>query len=315
MIRKLLLSAGALLLSANMANADLLALGSTATGGTSQIGRALAAAISEASPHQMRPQEVANTSDYIPLVNAGELEFGIANVVQTYYFKTGTGMSEGRPNPDIMMAATLMPFRAAFIVPADSDIQSVADLKGKRVPSFSEGALGYHVVNAYLANAGLTEADVEPVPVPNFPRMWSSFGDGTTDVTVVVVGAANAREFDATMGGIRYLDFDESPEAVARMNEYLPQMYLTTVGPEAEIPGIDVPTDIMTYDYTLFAARTTKDEVVYDVVKAVYESQEQLLQTGPFFAGLSGDRMGMDVDIEYHPGAITFYEEIGIWNR
>ena len=53
------------------------ALGSTQRGGASQIGRVLSAAISEASDLQMRPQEMANKADYIPLVNNGELEFGI----------------------------------------------------------------------------------------------------------------------------------------------------------------------------------------------------------------------------------------------
>lgn len=315
MFKKLALTTGAMMLCANVAAADLLALGSTATGGTSQIGRAIAAAVSEASPHQMRPQEVANTSDYIPLVNAGELEFGIANVVQTLYGKSGTGMSEGRPNENLLMAATLMPFRAAFITPADSDVKTVADLKGKRVPSFSKGTLGYHVVNAYLANAGLTEADVVPVPVPNFPRMWASFSEGSTDVTVVVVGAANAREFDATMGGIRYLDFDEADEAVARMSEYLPQMYLSRLDADAGIPGIAEPTDIMVYDYTLFTSTATSDEHVYEVVKAIYDSQDKLLKAGPFFAGFDRDSMGKNVTMDYHPGAIKFFKEKGIWNR
>ena len=50
--------------------ADIAALGSTARGGTSQVGRTLAAAISDAGELQVRPQELANTADYIPLVNA-----------------------------------------------------------------------------------------------------------------------------------------------------------------------------------------------------------------------------------------------------
>lgn len=302
-------------LAVQTASAQVVALGSTATGGTSQIGRALAAAVSEASPLQMRPQEVANTSDYIPLVNAGELEFGIANVVQTIHAYEGVGMSEGRVNDNLRMVATLMPFRAGFIVPTDSEIQSVEDLRGRRVPSFAEGALGQHVVNAYLANGGLTIDDVVEVPVPNFPRMWSSFAEGTTDVTVVVLGAGNSREFDATMGGIRYIDFDTSPEAVAAMNEWLPQMYLAEVQPTDDIPGIAVPTNIMVYDYTLFASADTSDEQVYEVVKAIYDNEESLLATGPFFDGFVASEMGRDVGLPYHPGAIQFYEEQGIWNR
>lgn len=307
--------AAALGLAAGQAAAQVVALGSTATGGTSQIGRALAAAVSEASPLQMRPQEVANTADYIPLVNAGELEFGIANVVQTAFAFQGAGMSEGRPNPNLRMVATLMPFRAGFIVPKDSDIQTVSDLAGRNVPTFSKGALGEHVVGAYLANAGLTFDDVSGVPVPNFPRMWSSFAEGSTDVTVVVVGAGKNRELDASMGGVRYLDFDPAAEKVAAMNIWLPKMYLQVVQPDEGIPGIDTPTHVMVYDYTLFASADTSDEQVYEVVKSLYDSEEKLLATGPFFKGFEADDMGKDVGVPYHPGAIKFFEEKGIWSR
>ena len=305
----------ALALAAAPAAAQVVALGSTATGGTSQIGRALAAQVSEASPLQMRPQEVANTADYIPLVNAGELEFGIANVVQTVFAFEGEGMSAGRPHPNLRMVATLMPFRAGFIVPADSDIGSVADLAGRAVPTFSKGALGEHVVGAYLANAGLSVDDVEGVPVPNFPRMWSSFREGTTEVTVVVVGAAISREFDASMGGVRYLSFDDDPEAVAAMREWLPQMYLAELGADAGVPGIAAPTNVMVYDYTLFASADTPEDQVYEVVKALSEGEEALLAVGPFFAGFAADGMAKDVGVPYHPGAVRYYEEAGIWRR
>ena len=123
-------AAAALIAVAGSAAAQVAALGSTARGGTSQVGRTLAAAVSEAAPFQMRPQELANTADYIPLVNAGEIEFGISNIVQLTYAVNGTGMSEGRPNPNLRMVARLMPFRNAYIVRKDSDIQSVLQAYG-----------------------------------------------------------------------------------------------------------------------------------------------------------------------------------------
>ena len=288
------------------------ALGSTARGGTSQVGRTLAAAISEAAPFQMRPQELANTADYIPLVNAGELEFGISNIVQLTYAVNGTGMSEGRPNPNLKMVARLMPFRNAYIVRKDSDIQSVADLKGKRVPVFADKALGDYVTKGYLANAEMTPDDVEGVAVPNFPRMWASFAEGSTDVTIVVVGAGNSREFDATFG-IRYISFDDSADALARMRELLPQTYIAGIGPDANIPGIAVPTNVNVFDYTLFAGPEVSDEMVYETVKALWAKEADLLAGGPFWRGFSKEEMGKNVGVEYHPAAIKFYEEMGVW--
>ena len=313
-MKHILLGAIAALTLGSTALAQVAALGSTQRGGTSQIGRALAAAVSEASDLQMRPQELANTADYMPLVNAGELEFGISNVVQLYYAVNGTGMSEGRPNPNLKMVATLMPFRHAYIVRRDSGIDSVADLKGKRAPVFADGALGDFVTKAYLSTEGMSVEDVTGVQVPNFPRMWNSFSEGSTDVTIVVVGAANSREFDATLG-IKYLSFDGSDAALAAQREWLPQSYQQTLDTDSGIPGILGPTNIMVYDYTLFAAANTPDEMVYEVAEAIWNSRDALVATGPFWRGFSTDVMPKDVGVDYHPGAIKFYEEKGVWSR
>ncbi len=302
----------ALTFMAGPALAEVAGLGSTQRGGTSQIGRLLAAAISEASDLQMRPQELANTADYIPLVNAGELEFGISNVVQLTHAVTGTGISEGRKNENLMMAATLMPFRVGYIVRKDSGIESIPDLKGKRAPVFSDTALGQLVTKAFLANAEMTPDDVEGVAVPNFPRMWNSFSEGSTDVTIVVVGAANSREFDATFG-IEYLSFDDDEAAVKRIQDFLPQSYLQEIGADANIPGISKPTNVVVYDYTFFASKDTPEDMVYQAVKAVYEKEQDLLATGPFWLGFDKANMARDLGVEYHPGAIKFYKEVGIW--
>ena len=298
-------------LGASAVVAELAALGSTARGGTSQIGRTLAAAISEVGELQIRPQELANTADYIPLVNAGEIEFGIANVVQLTYAVNGTGMSEGRPNSNLKMVATLMPFRSAYIVRKDSDIKSVEDLKGRRVPVFADKALGDYVTKGYFANANMSLDQVEGVAVPNFPRMWASFAEGSADVAIVVVGAANSREYDASFG-IRYLSFENTPEALARSRKFLPQMYLQEM-PAGSVPGIDKPTNVNVFDYTLFAGKDVSDDMVYKSVKALWEKEADLLAAGPFWNGFTKEKMSTPLGLTYHPGAIKFYKEMGVW--
>jgi len=298
---------------ASLVMADIAALGSTARGGTSQVGRTLAAAISDAGQLQVRPQELANTADYIPLVNAGEIEFGISNIVQLTYAVTGTGMSEGRPNENLRMVATLMPFRNAYIVRKDSDINSVSDLVGKRVPVFADKALGDYVTKGYFANADISLGSADGVPVPNFPRMWSSFAEGTADVAIVVVGAGNSREFDATFG-IKYLSFDNSDAALQRMRKYLPQTY-TQEMPAGSVPGIEAPTNVNVFDYTLFAGKDVSEDMVYKAVKSLWQNEQMALGSGPIWNGFSKEIMSKDVGVEYHPGAIKFYKEMGTWSK
>ena len=86
-------------------NAQTVGLGTTKGGATAQIANAIASVVSDAGVIQMRPAVSANTSQYIPLVNAGRLEFGIANYPQTFYAVQGTGMSS-EPNQDLRVVAT-----------------------------------------------------------------------------------------------------------------------------------------------------------------------------------------------------------------
>jgi TRAP transporter TAXI family solute receptor len=307
------LALAALVSAPGLVAAQVVTLGSTTGGATSQMGRAIAATVSELSPLQMRPQEMANTADYMPLVNAGEIDFGISNVVQLYYAFRGEGMSAGQPGPDLRAVAVLQPFRAGMQVRNDSDILTMEDLRGKRVPVFPEASLGDHVMRAFLGNAGLTYDDVVGVPVPNFPRMWDSFREGSSDAVIDVPGSGNSRELDAAVGGIRYLSFNDSPEALSAMRDWLPQNFLVEIGPDSGLPGFFAPTMINAYAYTFFANAGVAEDRVYEVTKAMWEGEQALLATGPIWEGLDRTTYAVDIDVPFHPGAIRFYREVGVW--
>lgn len=297
------------------AMAQVVTLGSTTGGATSQMGRAISATVSELSPLQMRPQEMANTADYMPLVNAGEIDFGISNVVQLWYAYNGTGMSAGQPGPNLRAVTVMQPFRNGMQVRNDSPIRTSADLSGLRMPSFPDGSLGDHVMRAYLANGGLTYDDVVSVPVPNFPRMWDSFREGLVDAVIDIPGSANSRELDAAVGGIRYINFTDTPETLDAMREWLPQTFLTTIGAESGLPGFFEPTMVNAFTYTFFANASVPEDQVYAVARAMYEGEQALLGTGPVWAGLDRANYAADVEVPFHPGAIRFYREAGIWQE
>lgn len=303
------------LLAFGPVQAQVVTLGSTATGATSQMGRAISATVSDLSTLQMRPQEMANTADYMPLVNAGEIDFGISNVVQLWYASNGTGMSAGQPGPNLRAVTIMQPFRNGLQVRNDSDIRTVADLRGLRVPSFPEGSLGDHVMRAYLANGGLTYADVVGVPAPNFPRMWDAFREGQSDAVIDIPGSANSRELDAALGGIRYVSFTDSPETLAAMREWLPQTFLMTIPASSGLPGFSEDIRVNAFTYTFFANASVSEDTVYAVTRAMYEGEQALLATGPIWGGLDRAAFATNVDVPFHDGAIRFYREVGIWKE
>lgn len=289
--------------------AQTIGLATTQGGATEQIATAIAKTVSQSTDLQVRPQMLANTSQYIPLVNDGRVEFGIANFPQTFYAVKGTGMSEGQPAPNLKMVATLIPFNAGMMVPSSLGIKTLDGLKGKRVPRFPANSLGDYIVKASLATAGLTYDDVESVPTANFPAQFQAFKDGSTDLTIATVGAQYTYEFDTTLGGVTFLNYKKGDEKI--LEEALPGTSLKPVG-DYDTPGVSDDTVVFAYDYALFVHADVPNEVVAKVAKALHEGDAALKETGPIWKEFVPADLGKPGVLEYHPGAIEYYKSVGV---
>ena len=73
------------------------------------------------------------------------------------------------------------------------------------------------LTGAMLASAGLTEADVKPVLVPNVVRSADEFMAGNSDMFSFAFGGPKVKEADVTVGGIRALEdlFKEAEKIIA----------------------------------------------------------------------------------------------------
>ncbi len=294
--------------------AQMVGVGTTKGGATGQVSAAIAKVVSSQGDLQVRTQPMAGTNQYIPPVNAGQLEFGVSNIVQLTFAVEGRSLFEGHPNPNLRMVATLMPFRVGLLVPEDSDIRTVADLKGRPVPSGFRAAPLFKVVfEGFLATGGLSYEDVQQVPVSGVNQMWELFMQGKVLTAIVTVGSAIAKQTDAALGGVRYLSFDDSPQSVAALNEHVPRAHFELMQPAPKLTGLLTPSNLLNYDYTLFAGKDAPDELVYLVVRAMYENPDELRVSGALWEEFTTEGMSKDVGIEYHPGAIKFYQEKGIW--
>ncbi len=309
---KLLAAATAVTLAlGGSALAQTIGLATTQGGATEQIATAIAKTVSQGSDLQVRPQMLANTSQYLPLVNDGRVEFGIANYPQTFYAVKGEGMSAGQPAPNLKMVATLIPFNAGLMVPAKAGIADIAGLKGKPVPRFPANSLGDYIIRSSLATGGLTYDDVVSVPTANFPAQFQAFKDGSTVLTIATAGAQYTYEFETTLGGVSFLNYKEGDEKI--LSEALPGTFLKPVG-EYEVPGVTKDTVIFAYDYTLFANASVPNQVVGKVAKALFEGTAALKETGPIWKEYDPKLLGKAGPLEYHPGAIEFYKSVGIWS-
>ena len=164
-----------------------------------------------------------------------------------------------------------------------------------------------------LATAGLTYQDVTGVLTPNVSRSAEDFSAGKTDVLFFALGSAAVKQAAATVGGLRVIPIEETPEALERMQAVLPGSYIAEVKPSPAFDGIDKPTKVVAFDMVLSTNTDVPENVVYEVAKALHENKAALAATFPPFNLFVPDKMAKPVrDVELHPGALKYYREIGL---
>jgi len=282
---------------------------------TYSTGAAISKVASDAGI-RMRVQPHSGTTVYVPSINAGQLEFGLANHLETVFALSGTGLYKGKQQPNLRVVSVIAPLRVTLFVRKNSPIKSLKDLKGKRVPGdYASQRIVQLLTTAFLANAGLSFADVEMVKVPNVVRGANDFAAGKADVFSFALGAGAVSKTAATVGGVRALGVDPSPEAMARLHKFIPVGYTEVLKPAPHLVGIDKPRPIFSYDYLTLAAASTPDEMVYKVTKAMHDGKAKLAAAFKPLREFKPDRMAKNLGkgVIYHPGAIKYYKEIGAW--
>jgi TRAP transporter TAXI family solute receptor len=309
-----------LILTAFMATtvaAKPIAIGSSNPGSiTHSYSAAVAKLITDQLKMQTRVIPHGGQSAFIPAVNAGEVDFGIGSSFEVVDGVAGKGIYEGQVLKDLRVVAVLAPLKVAFFVANDSPIKSIKDLKGKKVPGgWTSQKIVRYLTAAIFANAGLTYDDVEMVPVPNVNRGAEDFMQGKVDTFYFAVGSALVREAGAKVGGVRALPFDPSPEAVARARKHLVVMYPLLVQPSDANYGIVGPTYVAATDFLIITNKNVPEDLVYKVTKALHGGKNAFMASfKPLGINFSPDKMAKRLPAgEYHPGAIRFYKEVGLW--
>jgi TRAP transporter TAXI family solute receptor len=283
---------------------------------TYSVGSAVAKLFTEKANIQTVVQPHGGPNAFVPGVNAGELDFCGANVLELRYALTGTKYFQGRPMPNLRVVSVLLPLRTAFFVKADSPIKSLKDLKGKRIPSdYSAQKVVYQITTGLLANAGLTWDDVKHDPVANVNRGADDFMEGKVDAFFFDITSGKVQEAASKVGELRALPVDPSAEAMARFRESMPVAYPFLQESSKVFPGIEEPTYVAAFDFVLLTNSKQPDDLIYKLTKTLYNGKKDLTSYfKPLGDEFSQDKMAKVLpNGEYHEGAIKFYKEVGLW--
>jgi TRAP-type uncharacterized transport system substrate-binding protein len=163
------------------------------------------------------------------------------------------------------------------------------------------------VTRAMLATAGLTEADVKPVRVPNVVRGADDFMSGNADMFFFAFGGPKVREADATVGGLRVLEID--PNGMPAARKIMPWGYLTQVQPGPVFTGVEKPMEIYSFDNVLITHAKVADDFLYKVLDAMANNKDDLIAIQPVLREFTPAFAYKQYSVPYHPGSIKYFTE------
>jgi TRAP transporter TAXI family solute receptor len=279
----------------------------------------IAKVASDAGPIPATVQPYTGTSTLLPLINNGELDFALVNGVDMGMAYAGPkkikvgGKNDFPHSPDIRLVMRGAPLLIGLLVKKDSPLKSVHDIKGRRVSGEypAHQAVWFNMFGL-LSSAGLTWRDVSVVPVPAVNDGIDALVQGRVEVTTGALNMSKIREADAAVG-VRHLTLDCTPEADRRVRAAVPGYYMRTVKKGGAAAVVE---DICTIAYDIYFSthRKAPDPVVTGVLKALWENEEKLKPIHPQFREWTRERAATaEITIPYHPAAIQFYRDKGVW--
>jgi TRAP transporter TAXI family solute receptor len=279
------------------------------------------AKVGSEGPVQTTVQPYTGTSTFLPLLNNGELDFGIVNGVDMGMAYRGPqklkvgGKNDFPHSPNTRLVMRGAPLVIALLVKKDSPLKSVQDVKGKRVTGEypAHQAVWFNMFGL-LASGGLTWKDVNVVPVPAVNDGIDALVQGRAEVTAGALNMAKIREADAAVG-VRHLSIDCSPAGDKRVRQAVPGYYTRIVKAGGAVAVVE-DTCTIAYDIYFATHKAASDQLVNALLKPIWDNTEKLQPMHPGFKEWTRERAASsEVTLPYHPAAIKFYREKGVWTK
>jgi len=282
------------------------------------LASGLAKVVSGASPSAAVVQPYTGTSTLLPLVNSGELDFAVVNAIDMGLAYQGPKLKAFGKNPfphspNVRLVMRGAPLMVSLLVRKDSPFKTIHDLKGKRMTGEYPAHLAVWLnMSAFLASAGMTWNDVKVVAVPAVNDGVDALIQGRADVSMHALNSAKVKEADAAVG-VRHISLDCSPQGEERFMKAVPGYYVRRIKAGGAAAIVE-ETCVNAYDIYLLSHKNATEQMVTPFLKAIWDNVDKLPPFHPVFKEWTRERAASpEVTIPYHPAAILFYKERGVW--
>lgn len=283
-----------------------------ATGGTSGTYYALGGELANlfaknGDDLDVTAQSTGASAENIRLIDQGEAELGIVqNDVADYAFN-GINAFEGEQIQSFATVASLYPEFVQLVAHGDAGIETIADLKGKRVSIGAAGSGVYFNAIDFLTVAGLTVEDIDAQYL-SFSESSDAIKNRQIDAAFIVAGIPNAAIQElASTSNVKLVAL--TPEDVAAL-QALRQFYAASPIPTGTYPGQEADVSAVAIRAILICKGDLSEDLVYNLTKTLYEKTGDLTHAKKAEIKLEDAKLGVSTPI--HPGAARYYAEAGV---
>ncbi len=238
--------------------------------------------------------------------------------IASYYGAEGVMMFANRdwgPQPIRVITTSTASFGLSLAVAGDLDVETPADLAGKRIAYIRGDDALNKGTEAYLAFGGLTWDDVERVDFPGYARSFDGIIAGNADASFTTTVTPPAQQLASSPRGIRWpvLDPDDA-EGWERMMAVAPYFRPHEVTAGAGNVSADNPIPSASYPYPIVVAnRDLDDNVAYGLIKALQDNYDDYKDAAPGAVGYAFEYQDLKWVVPFHDAVVAYYEEIGVW--
>ena len=248
----------------------------------------------------------------INTIRAGELDMGVAQSDWQYHAYKGTSkFKDAGAFTDLRAVFSVHAEPFTVVARADAGVTNFEELKGKRVNIGNPGSGQRATTEVLLAALGWTTDDFSLASELKAAEQSKALCDNKIDAMVYVVGhpSGSIKEATTSCDSVLVEVSGSSVDGLINDNSF----YRKAVVPGGMYSGND--TDVTTFGVgaTFVSSASVPDDVIYEVVKAVFENFEAFTKFHPAFANLKKPEMIKDsLSAPLHPGAVKYYKEAGL---
>jgi TRAP transporter TAXI family solute receptor len=276
------------------------------------VSAGLAKLIQEDQGRRTTIRPYTGSSVYIPMLERGEIALGLNTNIDGYLAYRGLAPYDA-PMRNLRTIGMVFPLNIAFMVRGDAPLVRVEDLRGRRVVvTFRANVALEQLHRGILATGDLDVDDVEALTVAGVPEAVAALQEGRADAIPIGMGTALGLQANASLsGGIRYVTMGADE---ARLPATMPGTRIVTIEPTADSVGVPESLRVSSVPDMLNTGVHMSDDDAYRIARTIHSNWDRLRAELTQLAGMTAaDVAPADNMHPYHPGAVRYYREVGLW--